>query len=1013
MRSGNARSRTMVLVALSCLVFCVGQPASAQSTPPAGDGTAVKQILDLAGVRQGLCVHLGCGREASATLTADLAAGSGLLVHGLALDDVSLQRARKAIEARGVAGRATVERAPLNPLPYLNDLARVVVVEDFAALAAVGVTREEILRTIAPNGTLLMREKGAWTRTVKPMPKEMDEWTHPQHGPDGNKVSTDSALKSPIGLRWQDGLPVVMSFRAGTGSWVAAGGKLFTAGVNELENLSTSSTVVPNYSDLHGQTFAGYPQYLTARDAFSGIPLWKINLGSLYEGGAGNWQNSLPLAATGRRVYAAGKERIVVADAASGEILVECRTKYTPVRMLLLDHVLVAAGWEGMIRKDQEWAWLPQVGKAVAAGSVEAFDADTGEPIWALQTTVFKIVASDGVIFMETFGGDPPAASGIVVIELRTGKERWRVSREKLGCAGEFSLGTAGGGCVTALKVKEKSLAVLSAADGSERFQVPCQTNWAPLVDGLLWLGGKMYDTQTGAIKGPMPTYLSGDGCQQSSLTPNFVINNYGFHEIPDPKKKPPAPPSNARGFRPACVMSWVPAYGMGYTAANPCRCLPGAAYGFIAVGPSGGPPTPADFEKPRPTEKGSAFGPVAPATPETSDWPMFRHDPQRSASTPARLPEGLKELWRTPVATAGQDILTNAWRSLATPLISAPVAQGGLVFVSAADVGQVIAMDAATGKPAWTATLGSRLTGPPTLHRGLCVIGCHDGWVYALRAKDGVLAWRTRLAPLERRMVAFGRVESVWPAAGAVLLHNDVLYATAGRTCEAEGGVAMAALDPATGAMLWGKVIAPGPQRVNDCLAVRHGLLAWHYVRFDPKDGRQVAPDKFETNLTETMPLLNPLQGPMLDAAWTVIPAHRRAGSAYMVGDLYASQLAWTEKTVVSPRGGLPCDKAQAAGKHLPADDKTWKYDWRSGLTQDQRIEALVMTADAAVYAGRTTEPKTRKVTAFFWVVSLASGGKIAEFPLECPPACDGLAVAEERVFLSLTNGQVLCFAK
>ena len=970
----------------------------------APDATA---ILAAACARQGLCIHLGCGRANTPGLIAELAKNSGFLVHGVALDEVSFERARKAIDAQGMAGRATVERAPVNPLPYLNDLARVVVVEDFAALAAEGLTREELLRVTAPNGTLLIRENRTWTKTVKPMPKEMDDWTHPQHGPDGNKVSTDSALKLPLGLRWQDGLPVVTAFRAGTGAWAAAGGRIFTVGVDELENLSAPAAAPDQYYLPY------YWQNLTARDAFSGLPLWKLNLGIVDHGGAGNSLNALPLAATDTRVFSAGKERVIVADAANGKILAEYKTKYTPARILVVDNVVVAAGWAGRIRRDGDWVWLPKTGQVPAAGSVEAFDTDSGKPLWSVPTTAFKLVARDNVVYLELLGGDTPASPALIALELKTGQARWQVSREKLACTGELSLGCAGPGFVTAIKAKEKSVVVLSAVDGTVRFQVPSQTNWTPVVDGLLWLSNKKYDPQTGEMKGPMPTYYSNDGCQQCNLTSNLVINQWGFMEIPDPKKKAAGPSSNRHGFRPACVMSWMPAYGMAYTAANPCRCVPGEAYGFIAVGPSGDPPAPAEFEKPRPTERGPAFGPLPDAAPDTGSWPTFRHDAERSAATTAKLPEGLQELWRTPVATAGDDILSNAWRSLALPIISAPVVQGGLVFVATADLGQVSALDAATGKPAWTTTLGSRLTGPPTLYRGLCVIGCHDGWVYALRARDGQRAWRTRLAPRERRMVAFGRVESVWPAAGPVLVRNDVLFATAGRTSEAEGGVALAALDPATGALLWGKVIGPGPQRVNDALSWRDGLLAWHYVTFDPHNGTTVAPEKFEEALYETTPLMNPLQGAMLDAAWTVIGNHRRAGNAYMVGNLYASQLAWNEKTLVSPWGRIPREMTQGAGKHLPADDKAWKYTWHVPMAKTRRVEALALTANVALYAGRNTEPKTGKATGFFWIVSLENGEKIAEFPLECPPVCDGLAVAGERVYLSLTNGQVRCFAK
>jgi outer membrane protein assembly factor BamB len=983
----------------------------------AGEATREANIIvEAAGARQGLCIHLGCGRAETPGLIAELAESSGFLVHGLALDDDALARARKAIDAKGMAGRASVERASLNPLPYLNDLARVVVVEDLPALKAQGLTQVEILRVTSPNGTLLIREGGQWTKSIKPMPKKMDEWTHPQHGADGNQVSTDSTLTLPVGLRWQDGLPVVAAFRAGTGACVAAGGRVFTAGADELENLSVPPSVLAGYTDAHGQSFSGYPQYLTARDAFSGIPLWKINLGSFYEGGAGNWLNNLPLAASNQRVYAAGKESLIIADAGNGKILAECKTKYTPARILLLENVVVAAGWAKRSRRDGDWVWQLKAASNVAAGSVEAFEADSGRALWSLETNVFRLVASTGVVYLEIVSGDPPVATEVAALDLKSGKELWRVTAEKLGSTGELFLGSAGPGVVTVVKAKEKTTVVLSAADGKERFHVSGHApNTIPWVDGLLWLNGKEYDPESGAIKGDTPIRPRDNGCQQTNLTSDIVLCNWGMALIHANTEAAASLPSahNRKGFRPACVMSWIPAYGMAYTPENPCRCVPGAVFGFTAVGPAGDVPSPGDFEKARPTEKGPAFGRLMEATPGSDEWPTFRHDTERSAATTAKLPERLKELWRTSVVTPGDDILSKAWRSLCTPLVSAPVIQDGLLFVSVSDLGQVAALDAATGKPAWTSTLGSRLTGPPSLYRGLCVIGCHDGWVYALRASDGQLAWRTRIAPWERRMVAFGRVESVWPAAGPVLIHDNVIFATAGRTSEAEGGVAMTALDPATGALIWGKSIGPGPQRVNDTLALRDGMLAWHFVRFDPRNGTRVAPLKYDEVLSEATPNMNPMQGAMIDAAWTVIPNHRRSGNAYMVGNLYANQLAWNDKTVVSPRGSIPREKTQNAGKNFPADHSVWQYTWLNALAPQQRVEALVLTPDDALYAGSKIDPATKKTVGFFCVVSLETGKKVAEYPLECPPACDGLAVVGEKVYLSLANGQILCFGK
>jgi len=133
---------TVVRAAVGILLLGLGLPALS------AEGTA-QEVLKSAGLDAGLCVHLGCGQAKTVALTADLAAGSRLLVHGLALDDASLARARQPIDAKGLNGRAMVERASVAPLPYLPDLANLVVIEDFDALAGAGLTMDEVNRVVA------------------------------------------------------------------------------------------------------------------------------------------------------------------------------------------------------------------------------------------------------------------------------------------------------------------------------------------------------------------------------------------------------------------------------------------------------------------------------------------------------------------------------------------------------------------------------------------------------------------------------------------------------------------------------------------------------------------------------------------------------------------------------------------------------------------------------------------------------------------------------------------------
>jgi len=135
---------------------------------------------------------------------------------------------------------------------------------------------------------------------------------------------------------------------------------------------------------------------------------------------------------------------------------------------------------------------------------------------------------------------------------------------------------------------------------------------------------------------------------------------------------------------------------------------------------------------------------------------------------------------------------------------LTAPVIAGGLVYVARPDAHEVVALEIDTGQVRWRFVTDGRTDTPPTIHRGLCLIGTRSGWVYCLRADDGQVVWRLRAAPSDEQIVSYGQLESPWPVPGSVLVVDEVAFFAAGRQPLADGGILVFAVEPATGRIRW-----------------------------------------------------------------------------------------------------------------------------------------------------------------------------------------------------------------
>jgi len=822
------------------------------------------QILGMKVRDSGLCVIIGCGSEGNPALAADLASTGKMLVHGIALDDAALERARRAVSSAGVDGVATIEKLPIKPLPYRDTLANVVIVEDFKAASMAGFSRRDALRVLAPFGSLCVRKNGKWDIFRKPLPREMDEWTHGSHGADGNLVSNDKVVRFPVGFRWHAGLPMnIRNPKRTANAWsstrglAVASGRCFSLSTTVLENLGPTS-----YSDH------GLEQYVTARDAFNGLFLWRKRIGATYYGGL-FYANRAPFVAVGDGVYVAmGDGKLVALSVSTGEVMRTFDTTYAPGRLLVDRQVVAVATWKegtkvggihGVDRRRMDFS--------VAEGTVEAFSARTGARLWLLEELATSIVSKDGILFMvvrtgaDKFEemnqrrrrGEKPLTRPqqvVVAVDLKTGKRLWAVTSQELGSGDEYlRLDAAGLGIVTIAHNNGARTSALSAKNGRRVLQAKTGS-YAAFYDGALHLAGQKYDSSTGKASEASSIRLGATICTPNYFVNNIIVANRGGGFLVNGKRV------LYGGARGGCLFASVPAYGAFYTPQNWCACAPAQIPGFIVFGPIDHEPTAKEMEVSPPVEKGPAYSELnstksvndaeVPEETGSQEWPMYRLDALRSNATGSAAPQQLDVLWEKAVAAkAPSGLVGTSWREYLNSPVTAPVIAEGIVVMAAMDRNQVIALDAGSGEELWREAVGGRVDTPPTIHQGLCLFGSHDGYVNALSSKDGRLAWRMRAAPREERMVSYGKVESPWPVIGTVLVADGIAYASAGRTQGSDGGLVVRAFDPATGEIVWSNALAPTQDggsyrqmRRNDLLVRIDDTVQLMVSRMDSKTG-------------------------------------------------------------------------------------------------------------------------------------------------------------------------------
>jgi outer membrane protein assembly factor BamB len=184
------------------------------------------------------------------------------------------------------------------------------------------------------------------------------------------------------------------------------------------------------------------------------------------------------------------------------------------------------------------------------------------------------------------------------------------------------------------------------------------------------------------------------------------------------------------------------------------------------------------------------------------ADWPTYRGDGRRSGYTTEPLSAELSPRWNYRPRHAPRP----AWsgRDTRMPFDRAyhpVVAAGRLFFGNSAD-GKIYALDAATGAEQWTFFTGGPVRFPPTVYQDRLLAVSDDGFLYCLAVDDGRLLWKLRGGPAESLVLGNDRITSRWPARGAPVVADGIVYFGAG--IWPSEGIFVYAVDAATGKVLW-----------------------------------------------------------------------------------------------------------------------------------------------------------------------------------------------------------------
>lgn len=259
-------------------------------------------------------------------------------------------------------------------------------------------------------------------------------------------------------------------------------------------------------------------------------------------------------------------------------------------------------------------------------------------------------------------------------------------------------------------------------------------------------------------------------------------------------------------------------------------------------------------------------------------DWPMWRHDAGRTATSETILPDKLNLLWTRelpPIEPAFRDA------RLQFDAAPEPILLGKRLFLASNSEDSVTAFDTDTGKELWRFFTNGPVRFAPVAGDGRVIFGSDDGSLYCLKAADGSLVWKKRAVPSERMVIGNGRLISVWPIRGGPVLHEDRVYFAAG-VWPLEGTFVFC-VDAATGETIWRNDRAAYLYQIHPHQAEAFGGLAPQgYLLIDGADlvvpSSQAYPARFDLKTGELKEFDLPAPGRLPGGWFASTPSEKEA---------------------------------------------------------------------------------------------------------------------------------------